>query len=72
MKVSRPAKMEEADDSGEPFFRVAGVRCKAEKQGVRMGMQLPSRQRVLVKLRVGEDRACAVRRHHPSLRCSAA
>ena len=56
--------LEEADAEGEPFFRVLGVRCKAESADrVRMGWRLKSKDRVVVKMRVGEDRAEAVRRH---------
>jgi hypothetical protein len=55
---------EEDDSEGEPFFRVLGVRCKAMSSDlVKMGWQLKAAQRVVVKLRVGEDRATAVRRH---------
>jgi hypothetical protein len=54
---------ESSDEEGEPFFRIDGVRCKAEQGSkVRIGMQLPSKLRKVVKLRNGEDRAAAVRR----------
>eukprot|EP00966_Prymnesium_polylepis_P113546 2625568-Prymnesium_polylepis.2 len=55
--------MESSDDEGEPYFRVDGVRCRAENSSrVRIGMQLSSRQRAVVKIRVGETRADAVAR----------
>ena len=55
---------EQPDPEGEPFFIVHGVRCKAESyDSVRMGMQLPSKQRVKVKMRIGESRCEAILRH---------
>lgn len=55
---------EQPDPEGEPFFVVQGVRCKAEAfDSVRMGMQLPSKQRFKVKMRIGETRCEAIVRH---------
>ena len=55
---------ETADRDGEPFFLIGDVRCKAEGgDKLRMGLQLPSKYRVRVTRKQGEDRAEAIQPH---------
>ena len=48
----------------ELTFAVDGLQCKCEPNDrVRVGMNLPSRQRIVVKRRIGEDAETAVKRY---------
>ena len=52
----------QADD--ELTFAVDDLECKCElNDRVRVGMNLPSRQRIVVKRRIGEDAETAVKRY---------